>query len=205
MVVTSEQKSLILFMECNLAMIMNEKVEYFLNAIHYCLWLYNIKFHEFIEKRLNALFSPILQHLFTESFKKKNNKCLAKQQEELNIFYYDKKTGYHIGQANYLYGYFYSGYPTFISFLLGGLVLKEFGYMNEIMKLAVLVIPIGLGYIPAYRAVFTDNHYLKYFERFEKEDEQWHKKWKLITSIFCIGSILATVLGICAAFAIMFA
>ena len=63
-------------------------------------------------------------------------------------------------------------------------------------------IPICISYIPAYKAVFSDDRYLQYFKQFEKEDEAWHKKWKRRTIAFCVGSVITTLLGMAAAFAI---
>lgn len=71
-----------------------------------------------------------------------------------------------------------------------------FGGVNLIVAMAIIALPIGLCYIPAYRAVFSKDRYLKYFKQFEKEDEQCHKKWKRITWVFCIGSVVFAIGGI---------
>ena len=181
----------------------SNKYEYFLNVMHYCLWLNDMKFGDFIGKIVNILFSPIPKCLFTKEYKKKYYERIAKQQSEMEKFFHNKKNGYHIGLAHHWYGYFYSGYPLFISFLLGGVIIRETGYLSNIMKLVIIAVPVGLCYIPAYRAVFTNKRYLMYFKQFEKEGKMWHKKWNFITLIFCIGSIICTILGICAAFAIV--
>ena len=60
-----------------------------------------------------------------------------------------------------------------------------------------------VSYIPAYKAVFTDSRYLKYFKQFEKEDNRWHKKWTLITWIFCVGGIVIEIFGIITMMAIV--
>ena len=177
----------------------SNKFEYFLNAIHYCLWLGAKKFDNFIGRIVDTLFSPIPKYLFTKERKKKFHEGLAMRDK----FFNDKEYGYNIGWAHHWYGYFYSGYPCFISFLLAGFALRELGNMSNVLSLVIIAIPIGLCYIPAYKAVFTKDRYLKYFEQFEKEDEHWHKKWKRITFAFCIGSLVATILGILAAFAIV--
>lgn len=122
--------------------------------------------------------------------------------EKYEDFKYGKKIGLSISVAHNMFGYFYLGYPLFISFVLGGISLREFGDLSSLAKLIILSIPIGLCYIPAYKAVFSNDRYLKYFKQFEKEDERWHKKWKWITIAFCLGSIIVTILGICFAFAI---
>ena len=44
---------------------MKHSFEYFLNAIHYCLWLGDMKFGDFVEAIVNKLLSPIPKYLFT--------------------------------------------------------------------------------------------------------------------------------------------
>ena len=51
---------------------------------------------------------------------------------------------------------------------------------------------------PAQKAVFTKDWYIGFFDRFEKEDEHWHKKWSRITTLFCVGAALMFVGGIVA-------
>ena len=84
-----------------------------------------------------------------------------------------------------------------------GFIFKAGGDLHNIVNLILVAIPVELGYIPAYRAVFANNRYLQYFKQFEKEDEQWHRKWKRITLAFEIGSIVAIILGVGAAFFIL--
>ena len=79
-------------------------------------------------------------------------------------------------------------------------IFKAGGDMHNITTLILLALPVVLGYIPAYKAVFTNDRYLKYFKQFEKEDERWHRKWKRITLVFEIGSIVSSFLGIGPAF-----
>ena len=64
------------------------------------------------------------------------------------------------------------------------------------VAIAIIALPVGLCYIPAYKAVLSNDRYLKYFKQFEKEDAKWHKKWKQITWGFCIGSVVFTIGGI---------
>lgn len=41
------------------------RFEYFLNAIHYCLWLGDMKFGDFMRRVVNIRLSPIPKYLFT--------------------------------------------------------------------------------------------------------------------------------------------
>lgn len=184
---------------------MKNKFEYFLNAVHYSLWLIEIKSGKFADKIVNAILAPIPKYLFTKEYKKKYYERLPKEQKEIEKFFYGKRNGFHIGWAHHWFGYFYSGYPIFLSFVIFGVALRHFGTFShpKIIVGAIFAFFIGLCYIPAYKAVFTKDRYLKYFKQFEKEDEQWHRKWKRITIVFCIGSIIVTLLGIGAMWAIL--
>lgn len=59
----------------------------------------------------------------------------------------------------------------------------------------MVFIPIEAAFIPLNRGVLKNERYLKYFKKFEKKDEQWHKKWKRITIVFCLGCIILVLLG----------
>ncbi|WP_289861582.1 hypothetical protein [uncultured Muribaculum sp.] len=75
--------------------------------------------------------------------------------------------------------------------------------MNTFVILVIFAIPVGICYIPAYKAVFSNDKYLKYFKLFEKEDEHWHKKWKRRTIAFILGAIASLLLGIITAYTIV--
>jgi hypothetical protein len=184
-------------------MIEKNKFEYFLNAVHYCIWLFDMKFGDWIGKYVDIILSPIPKYFFTKNYREKCYEHRVKAQKEMDKFFYDKENGFHIGRANYLFGNIYSWYPGILSFILFGVVLRFFGNGNFLLSMLAIVIPIGLCYIPAYKAVFSKDRYLKYFKQFEKEDEQWHRKWKWTTVAFCIGSIVSGLLGMAAMWGVL--
>ena len=166
---------------------MNENFEYFLNAVHYMIYKEQVWSSKKIQKTVNYLISIIIKIPFIGKYKKENNE---QELKELNKFYYGKKSGLSISVAHHLFGTFYSCYPMLFSFILIGFIIR---YCKEEQDIAILMasfIPIGICYIPAYMAVFAKDRYLKYFKQFEKQDEHWHKRWKRITLLFCIGSVL---------------
>lgn len=181
----------------------NGKFEYFLNAIYYCIWLNEMSMGSYFRKRVNMLFSPIPKYLFTKSYREKYYERLPKEREKAVPFFNNRENGYYIGRAKHWFSYLCSGYSAFFSFLLLGIALREWSGPINTISLIVLAIPILLGDIPVNKAVFANDRYLKYFKQFEKEDEQWHRKWKRITLAFEIGSIVAISLGIGAAFFIV--
>ena len=175
--------------------IMNKNYEYFLNAVHYCIYIGE----KWSMKKVDNGVLRIMYYLavlfsFENFYNKKVDE--RKRDKALWNYMYGKNVGVSIGLAHHWFGYFYSGYFMFLSFVLLGIPDGIFGGVNLIVATAIIALPIALGYIPAYRAVFSKDRYLNYFKQFEKEDEQWHKKWKMITWVFCIGSVVFTIGGI---------
>ena len=179
------------------------KFEYFLNAVHYCMWLFERKFGFFIGKIVDFFLAPIPKFLFTKNMKKRYYDNMRKSQPQLDDLFYGKKSGFSIGLAHHNFGAFYSIYPCIFSFVIEGLYIKFNGEMNTFVILVIFAIPVGICYIPAYKAVFSNDKYLKYFKLFEKEDEHWHKKWKRITTAFILGAIASIIFGVYLCFTIL--
>jgi len=180
----------------------NSKFEYFLNAIHYCIYRGEVRSTKKIEKAIKPLLSFVEKLFFTKRFRNKIYRRQLQNSAELEEYMYGKKYGQSIGSAHHWFGLFYSGYPTILSFVLLGYADKMFGSLSMIPALTLIAIPIALCYIPAYNAVFTKDRYLAYFKKFEKKDQQWHRKWKWITIGFCVGSVIAIAFGVIAMYTV---
>ncbi len=180
-----------------------QKFEYFLNAVHYCMWLFERKFGFFIGKIVDFFISPIPKFLFTKKMKKRYYDNMRKSQPQLDELFYGKKSGFSIGLAHHNFDAFYSIYTCILSFVLQALYIKFNGEINTFVILITIAIPIGICYIPAYKAVFSKDKYLQYFKQFEKEDEHWHKKWKRRTIAFILGAIASIIFGIYLYFTIL--
>lgn len=161
-----------------------------------------MKFGDFIGRIVKSILSPIPRFFFSKSYKEKYYERLPRERNNAKKFFHDSKGGCYLGCANYCFGYFYSGYSIFFSFVLIGITDRIFGHLHFVIVLLLLALPIEVCYIPVYSAVFSKDRYLKYFKQFEKKDEQWHKKWRRITILFIIGSIVSTFMGIVAMWAI---
>ena len=181
----------------------NTKFAYFLNAVHYGIWLHEIWIGNFIHKLVFGSIRLFAKYMCSRNCQERLYAYLAMREQQLYEFKYDKKNGVYIGLSKYEFGYVYSCYPCFLSFLMFGLILKINGDITPIVMIGTLAVPIGLGYIPAYKAVFSSDRYLEYFKEFEKENRDWHRKWARITTAFCIGGVLISLLSIAAAWAIL--
>lgn len=163
----------------------NNKFEYFLNAILYCLYLNEVWSNRKIDKIVNTIIPRAMKVKFNRQ-----------QRKEAEDFKYGSEAGLSIGVANHLYGFFYTGYPSFLSFVLLGIADGGAKKINMALVAILVAIPIGFFYIPAYKAVFSNDRYLNYFKQFKKEDEQWHRKWNRRTIAFCVGSVVFFLSGI---------
>lgn len=181
-----------------------EQFEYSLNAILYCMWLIGLKQNTTSINRFKAIFVPLTDFLTTKNYKKKFHERLKKGEKEFEAFYQEKNNGFQISRSIHYLGFFYSMYPLYIGLILGGIYIR-FMYpdVNPIWFLILPAIPIGIAFLPLNKAVYSHDKYIGYFKRFEKENEQWLKKWKLRTILFCIGGILIDILGILTLFAIL--
>ncbi|WP_302985155.1 hypothetical protein [uncultured Muribaculum sp.] len=180
-----------------------QKFEYFLNAIHYGFWLKERTFNKGVRKIVDILFYPIPKLLLTKNMKKRYYENTEKSQPQINDFFYNKKKGLCIRLAHHNFGAFYSIYTCILPFVLEALYIKFNGEINSFVILIIFAIPAGICYIPAYKAVFSNDKYLQYFKQFEKEDEHWHKKWKRITTAFILGAIASIIFGVYLCFTIL--
>lgn len=77
------------------------KFGYFLNAVHYCLWLNDMKFGDCMGKVVGKQLSLVFKYLFTKEDKEKYNERLLKEQKKVDKYLYERETGWHIGWANH--------------------------------------------------------------------------------------------------------
>ncbi len=180
----------------------DDRFEYFLNAVHYCIWRGDIRVRLFFDKIMGGFLLVFATIFLSKKYKARLYAHVANHEKETHDYFYNKKTGFHIRWASYRAISFDLCYVACIAFLLEGILYKTVGLISSSLFGMVLITPIWLCYMPANEAIFADDRYLKYFKEFEKMDKSWHRKWVMITWAFCVGGILAFVVGIIALFAI---
>lgn len=166
-----------------------------MNAIHYSLWFYFVRYGDLERRVVKKTFTPIPKYLFTKKYKIKYYERLSQEREKETYFFNNKKTGFHISNASRVFAYAYSGYSLFFSFILV-VIAESVANLNTLVEFLLLATPIGVCYIPIYQAIFKKDRYLKYFKLFDKKDEHWHKKWGWITFVFCILSVATALFGL---------
>ena len=176
---------------------MNENFEFFLNAVHYMIYKEEVRSNKKIEMFLKSHFSFIPKYLFTPRMKIRFFRRQIRARKEMNEYMYGKHYGQSISMAHHLFGTFYSGYTMFWSWIFIGVINKFCSplHVRGIIAFIVLGIPLAIGYLPAYKAVFSHDRYLSFFKQFERKDKKWYRKWKIRSIIFCASGIIAAILG----------
>ena len=174
-----------------------KKFEYFLNAVHYCLWLNQKKSQRFTQKVVFSILSPISKCLFTSAYRAKFEERKVKNMREWSEYCDNPNGGWAFIMAHNLFDFFFACYPGILSFVFAALAIRYFDDFNLAVVIA-FILPVMLAFIFVDRAIFKKDRYLKFFKEFEKEDDSWHKKWSRITTAFCLGAVVMTVAGIAA-------
>lgn len=174
------------------------RFEYFLNAIFYILWFYSIKSYKRLERVHDYLLSPMSKFISKHLLSKKQKEYFCRKHVKYDSLnekaLYDKKTGINIGLTENVFNLFYLCYYISISYVLIGIFTDAYSSRNNSFFFIVITgIP---GYLIAYKAVYSNHRYLKYYKKFEKKDERWHKKWRLISIIFRLGGVISIILGL---------
>lgn len=147
-----------------------DKIESYLNIVHFCLYKAFYKFH-LITERINP--ANLIHKL---PFQRKRYEELGIDiHQEINKAWGDKQFGLSTVAAG--------------GFLWGGLALFFFSVLM-MLKVSIstpLIIGCGVGSgLICYVFVFRQDKYIKYFDRYEKWSKQEKRKYGWLT----VGSIL---------------
>lgn len=181
----------------------NSKIqfEYFLNALFYCVWIKYCRIASIFKSIIDILFWPI-EYLFKKR-RIEHAEEIKKQESIIQDFLYNKENGLYIGVAQNIFSTFSFSFILFFTFIIVAFVIKIFDNYNFFIFLIGTIVPCAIIIPPFYKAVYKNNNYLKYFIRFEKKDKQWHKRWGRITTLYCIGCMFMTFVGILAFYYIL--
>ncbi len=181
---------------------MFNRFEYLLNAVYYFLYCGRVRSIKRDGKIISLIVQRALKMPFVNRWSNQLWQRIEQNTKSSEGILYNKENSVSIVIAKRLFDCFYTGYHSLVSSVLTGTAIRVLHTFDLPIGVMTVGIPICISYIPAYKAVFSDDRYLQYFKQFEKEDEAWHKKWKRRTIAFCVGSVITTLLGMAAAFAI---
>lgn len=156
-----------------------EKIETWLNIIHYCLYRADSRRH-LLSNKLN----PFVLIGRVPAVKRKFEEQGTTHLDVVNKIWTDKRYGFSI---------MISGGGLVISLSL--IVLAVFDILNSLLKHPVafswqpFVICMVLAFAICHFTVFREDKYLKYFKQFDKWTRQEKWKYGLLSFAFIVGSV----------------
>ena len=174
---------------------MCKKIEYFLNIVHYGIYLEEKWTNKKVEKISFSFIYYIIKYIVPSKYKKKAYGRILKNKKKSQDFIYGKNSGLSIGMTDCIFGYISSSYSGFFSLIFLGIGQRYLGHLTPVQAIILIAFPLAIGYIPLHKFVFRKDRYLKFYKEFEKNDLSWHKKCKRITIAYCVGAILTDIIG----------
>lgn len=159
---------------------MVEKIELWLNIVHYCIHKLDYKLHK-LSNKLN----PFLLIGEIPAIKKKFEEQGTSQKEVVNKVWADKRYGFGIMISG--------GGLAIILFLM---VWVVFLILNSLLKNPInfswlpFAICMGLAYTICHFLVFQRDKYIGYFRKFDKWSKQQKWRYCLLSFAFIVGVII---------------
>lgn len=143
------------------------KLEYFINAIHYAIWYGEIRNRDRVERITNYVCNPFMK-ILPRKLKFRYFRWKCSNQEDLERFFNDTKTGFHKNRADWLITTVFAAYMSFFSFILLGLISRV-KLLDKIETSIIIFIPLSIGFAATYKALDSNDKYLKYHKKFKRK------------------------------------
>lgn len=155
------------------------KLEYFINALCYGSWIRSDRF-------ISNVIKSICYFFHSEKWERRKARALKETGD------YRNSVSFIAFSNNFrkLWGLFSFPYIFGISIFLER--ITESAWIPHIG----LVICCFISYWALEKCVFSHNRYIEYFKIFEQKDESWHRKWRIISIIFEILTLIMVFIGL---------
>lgn len=170
-----------------------KRLEYFLNAVLYCLWRMRVTFNKVIDV-ITYHFMICILYILPRKVRLKMEENRANNLPVVNRLRYNKKNGLCISSASTLMGALLCSFMFLPSGIVLGCFVNITG-LNYISVGAALIITVVTATMIEEKFLFKKYKYLKYFKQFDKKDAKWYRRWRLITLIFIVISVVSVVSG----------
>lgn len=115
---------------------------------------------------------------------------------EYEEVYGDVRSGFHISMTNWIFMSAASSYNGIFSFVLMGIRIRLCSQSSRLLDFCLLGLPLLIGYHYVNKMVYSKNQYLKFYDVFEKKDEQWKTKWLIIAICYVLCGWLSIFGGV---------
>lgn len=172
------------------------KIMYFFNAVHYMLWRREGAIHDTLYHGTENVLKKIEKKLVSEKRLKRIEAGRRKTAWFEKYMYHDYESGVHARFSEINFVFVTSAYALIIPWIILILMLSNHHIPTEIEFGIVFFAPLMANYVYFEATMFWNCQYVKYFIEFGKTDDEWRRKWKLITIAFCvIGIAVSFILG----------
>lgn len=183
----------------------NESYKYYVNAMFYGVWLSEITVRNCGILIGEKLFCPIigffLKCLSRNDLHERYVANVHKGARALRTSFNDKKNGINIDMAMRTIGFvcllygiaFFIVFDVAMKHYLGAELYDRY---SGIIGISMFLF-VALCYVPVYMVTAWKDTYLKFFNQFEKKEERWQIRIRIIALIFAVlgfGSIFLAII-----------
>lgn len=181
-----------------------ERIDYLLTVCLYCWHLRVSNVGRRIDKVFNYIIRLVVANIVLQRYRYKIYRNLLNSQKAIAPMHWDLECGQHIIIAKNLVYQTCIGYLTFPFSVVVGIASSIIGWKmvlywkdGTITFIIILLYAVFIlvGLFKLSKAIDNPQTYLLYFKEFEKQDEEWHKKWKRNTILMFIGSIVSAAMS----------
>ncbi len=160
------------------------KFEYYYFVIYYALCILDDDFGKVIGKAFDKLFTFLFLVFTTKAFRERHQEVLDRMEAaRKSVYQHDEPPDcYYLRKILFFY-------EADISFFALAFIYHKFHYDSTWLTLLLLAIPAVASYFISDRLIYNDKLRKKYFKKFGKKDKLWHRKWKAIAVVLCLGAM----------------
>ena len=180
------------------------RIDYIAAATLYCWHRWISKAGTTMEIRIDHIIRQLVSVLLPKRYLYRLYRNNEEMQEASNLMLRNLECGQYISIAKNMVRHTFGGYLVFpmavvaciISSLIGWDIVLDWkdGMIYFGMSLiGMVLVVIGLCILTK---VFNDpQDYISYFKEFQKQDEEWLKRWKRYTILLFVGGIASAAMG----------
>ena len=182
-----------------------DRLDYVVTACLYCWHRWISKAAYWTEIRALYIIRALVSCVLPKRYVYRICRNHVNSRKDRDLLFRDLECGQNIRIAKNLVCYTCGGYvalpltiiATIICSLIGwnNVVSWKDGIISIVIVLTVAVLT-GIGVYKTTKTIVDPRVYLSYFKDFQKQDEEWLRKWKRYTILLFVGGFLSAALGI---------
>ncbi len=171
-------------------------LEYFLNAVLYCIWKQKMQFGRFLHKISTKCMEFVMKYLSSAKMRERMKRNSLNYEKDYDRLFYHNKYGFHIVGAKNLLASICFLYIIALPAAFIGLSMKYFPDYREPIIFCLILIFVPQYFRYMNKLILDNDNYINYFKVFERSDKQWHRKWNVISFSFFVGGFTCWIIAI---------